>query len=66
MLTRMSLHSATISTIFKDYNSLLMLQSSPFKINITNKIPNFIEFMKSACRLGHSKEKMGLHASLHH
>ena len=58
MLTRMSFHSVTISTIFKDYNFLLMLQSSPFKVNITNKIPKFIGFMKSACRFGHSKEKI--------
>ena len=34
----MSFHPATISTIFKDYNSLLML-------HVTNKIPNFIGFM---------------------
>ena len=43
-----------------------MLQSSPFNVNITNKIPKFIGFMKSACRFGHSKEKMDLHASLRH
>ena len=49
MLTRMSFHS-TISTIFKDYNSLLMLQSSPFNVNITNKITKFIGLMKLACR----------------
>ena len=60
------LHSATISPILKDYNYLLMLQSSPFNINITNRIPKFIGFMKSACRFGHSKEKMDLYASLHH
>ena len=41
-----------------------MLQSSPFNVNITNNIPTFIGFMKSACRFGHSKEKMDLHASL--
>ena len=66
MVTRMSFHSATISTTFKDYNSLLMLQSSPFNVNITSKIPKFIGFMKLACRFGHSKEKMDLHVSLHH
>ena len=66
MLTRMFFLSATISTIFKDYNSLLMLQSSPFNINITNKITKFIGFMKLTCRFGQSKEKMDLHASLHH
>ena len=67
MLLRMCLHSATISTISMDYNSLLMLQSSPFNINITDKITKFIVFMKSACRFGHIKEKkMDLHASLHH
>ena len=59
MLTRMSFHSATISTIFKDYNSLLMLQSSPFNVNITNKIPKFIGFIKLACRFGYSKGKNG-------
>ena len=52
-------HSVTISTIFKDYNSLLMLQSSLFNVNITKKIPNLFAFMKSACRFGHSKEKNG-------
>ena len=62
----MSFHSATTCTIFKDYNSLLILQSSPFKVNITNKILKFIGFMKLACRFGHSKEKMDLHTSLHH
>ena len=41
---------------FKDYNSLLMLQSSQFKVNITSKIPKFIGFIKSASRFGHSKE----------
>ena len=66
MLTRMSFHSATISTIFKDYNSLLMLQSSPFNVNITSKIPKFIRFLKFAFKFGHSKEKMDLHAYLHH
>ena len=60
------LHSATISTILKDYHTLLMLQSSPFNVNITNKITTFIGFMRSARRFGHSKEKMDLHASLHH
>ena len=65
MLTRMSFHS-TISTIFKDYNSLLMLQSSPFNVSIANRIPKFIGFMKLACRFGHSKEKMDLYASLHY
>ena len=66
MLTQMSFHSATISTIFKEHSSPLMLQSSPFNVNITNKIPMFIEFMKLLCRFGHSKEKMDLHGSLHH
>ena len=66
MITRMSFRSATITTIFKDYNSLLMLQRSPFNVNITNKVPKFIGFVKSACRLGHSKEKVDLHTSLHH
>ena len=47
-------------------NSLLMLQSSPFKVNITSKIPKFIGFMKSTCIFGHSKEKMDHHASLNH
>ena len=65
MLTRMSFHSATITTIFKDYNSLLILQSSPFNVNITNKIRKFIQLMKLTCRFGLSKE-MDLHASLHH
>ena len=37
MLTRMSFHSATA---FKDYNSLLILQSLLFKVNITNKKPS--------------------------
>ena len=59
MLTGMSFHAATISTIFKDYNYLLMLLSSPFKVNITNKIAKLIRFMKSACRFGHSKGKNG-------
>ena len=66
MLTRMSFHLATISTIFKDYNYLLMLQSSSFNVNIINEIRKFIGFMKLACRLGHSKEKMDLLASLDH
>ena len=57
MLTRMSFHSATISTIFNDYNSLLMLENLPFNVIITNKIPMFIRFIKLACRFGHSKEK---------
>ena len=65
MLTRISFQSATISTIFKDYNSLLMVQSLPFNVNITNKITKFIGFMK-ACRFALSKGKMDLHASLHH
>ena len=65
MLTRISFQSATISTIFKDYNSLLMLQSLPFNVNITNKITKFIRFMKLACRFAQSKEKMDLRASLH-
>ena len=39
-----------------------MLQSSPFNVNITNKIPTFIGFMKLACRLSHSKEKRDPHA----
>ena len=47
-------------------NSLLMLQSSPFKVNITSKMPTFIGFMKSTCIFGHSKEKMDHHASLNH
>ena len=66
MLTRMSFHSATISTNFRDYNSLLMLQNSPFNVNITNKIPKFVGFLKSACRFGHSKENTDPHASLDH
>ena len=66
MLTRMSFHSATISTIFKYYNSLLMLQSLPFNINFANKIPEFIGVMKLGCKFGHYKEKMALYASLHH
>ena len=66
MLNQMSFHSATISTIFKELNSLLMLKSSPFNVNITNKIPKFIRLMKLACRFGHYKEKMDLHASLHY
>ena len=66
MLTRMSFHSATISTVFKDYNSFLMHQNSRFNVTITNKIPRFIGFMKLACRFGLSKEKMDLHASLYH
>ena len=66
MLTLLSFYSATISTIFKDYNSPLMLQNSLFNVNVTNKIPKFIGFMKLACMLGHSKEKMDFHASLHH
>ena len=57
MLTRMCFHSATISTISMDYNSLLMLQSSPFNVNVTDEINNFIALIKSACRFGHSKEK---------
>ena len=59
MLNRMSFYSATISTIFKGYNSFLMLQSSLFNHNITNKIPKFIERMNSAYRFGHSMEKIG-------
>ena len=59
MLTQMNFHSATISTIFKHYNSLLMLQSSPFNVNFANKIPKFIGFMKLACRFGRYKEKNG-------
>ena len=58
-------HSAPISTILKDYNYLLRPQSSPFNVNITNKMPKFIGFLKSACRFGHSKEKMDLYASSH-
>ena len=65
MLTRMSFHSATISTIFKHYNSLLMLKNSPFNVVITNKIPTFIGFMMLVRRLGHSKEKwIFLHLSI--
>ena len=48
MLTRMYVHSTTILTIFKDYNSLLMLENSQFNVIITNKIPTFIEIMKLA------------------
>ena len=48
MLTRLSFHSATISAIFEDYNSLLMLENSPFNVIITNKIPTFVRFMKLA------------------
>ena len=66
MLTRMNFHSAAISTIFKRYSSLLMLQSSPFNVNFANKTPKFIRFMKLVCIFGHYKEKMDLHASLHH
>ena len=66
MLTQILFHLATISTIFKDYNSLLMSQSSPFNFNNTNNLPKFIGFMRSACRFGHSKVKMDIHASLHH
>ena len=66
MLTRMSFHSATISTIFKYYDSLLMLQSSPFNVNFANKIPEFIGIMNLACKFGHYKERKALHASLHH
>ena len=62
----MSFHSAIISTIFKDYNSLLMLWSSPFVVNFTNKIPKFIGFMKVACRFGPSKKKIDLHTYLQH
>ena len=65
MLTRMSFPSAITSTIFKEYNSLLILLSSPFNFNITNKITKFIGFMKLACRFGQSKETIDLHASLH-
>ena len=61
MVTRMSFHSAIVSTIFKDYNSLLMLQSSPLNVNITNKIPKLIGFMKLACRFGHSKKWIFMH-----
>ena len=43
-----------------------MLQSSPFYLNITNKIPKFTGFTKLACRFGHSKENVDLHVSLHH
>ena len=67
MLTRKSFHSATISTIFRDYNSLSRLQSLPFNVNITHKIPKFIGFMNLACKVGHSKEKctfMHLYTSL--
>ena len=60
MFNKMYFHSAAISTIFKDYDSLLMPQSSPFNVNITNKIPNFIRFIKLARRFGHCKEKMDL------
>ena len=52
----MPFHSATTSDI-KDYNSLLTLHSSPFNINITNKTPKLIVFMKSACRFGQCKKK---------
>ena len=57
MLTRMSFHLATISTIFENYDPVFILQSSSFNVNITNKIPTFIGFMKLACRFRHSKEK---------
>ena len=33
-----------------------MLQSSPFNVNITKKIPKFIGFMKSGCTFGLSKK----------
>ena len=66
MLTRMTFHSTAISTIFNHYNSLLMLQSSPFNVNFDNKIPKFIGFMKLACGFGNFKEKVDLHASLYH
>ena len=29
-------------TVLKDYNSVMMLQNSPLKVNITDKIPKFI------------------------
>ena len=66
MLTQMSFHSATISTISKDYNSLLMLQIPPFNVNITNKITKFIGYIKLVCKFSQSKENIALHASLHH
>ena len=59
MLTQIPFPSATISIIFRDYCSLLMLQSSPFNVNITNKVPNFIGFMRSPYRFDHSKENNG-------
>ena len=59
MLTLTSFHLATVSTIFRDYNSLLMLQSSLFNVIIINKISKFIGFMKSPYRFGLSKEKNG-------
>ena len=65
MLTRRPFHSATIPTFFKDYNSLLMLQSSPCKVNITSKIPKFIGFMKSRCRFSYSQEKKWIFMHLH-
>ena len=37
MLTSMSFHSATIFTIFKDYNPLLMLRNSPFNVILQTK-----------------------------
>ena len=37
MLTGMSFHSITISTIYKDYNSLSMLQSSPLTLILLTK-----------------------------
>ena len=43
-----------------------MLQSWPFNVNITNKTPRFIGFMKSACRFGPSNEKTDFSTSLHH
>ena len=62
MLTQMPFHSASICTIFQDYNSLLWMQSSPFNFNITNKIPKFIGLMKLGSGFGHLKEKTDLHA----
>ena len=61
MLTQMSSHSASICTIFQDYNSLLWMHSSPFNFNITNKIPKFIGLMKLAYRFGHLKERTDFH-----
>ena len=69
MVAQMSFHIATISRNYFYSNYFYYIQGLKFSfdapklsfnVNITNNIPKFIEFPKSACR-----KNIGLYASLY-